>query len=58
MLTKEEFISTNKNDYKQELLKNTKWNVNHHQERVDTLTKNMNDSLAFYEHFKKEIEKL
>ena len=58
MLTKEEFISTNKNDYKQELLKNTKWNVNHHQERVDTLTKNMNDSLAFYERFKKEIEKL
>lgn len=58
MLTKEEFISTNKNDYKQELLKNTKWNVNHYQERVDTLTKNMNDSLAFYERFKKEIEKL
>ena len=56
MLTKEEFISEGK--YKEELLKQTKWNIDYHQKELDYVIKNMNDTLAFYERFKKEIEKL
>ena len=56
MLTKEEFISEGK--YKEELLKQTKWNIDYHQKELDEITKNMNDTLAFYERFKKEIDKL
>ena len=56
ILTKEEFISEGK--YKEELLKNSKWNIDYHQEQLDEITKKMNDALAFYERFKKEIEKL
>ena len=56
MLTKEEFISEGK--YKEELLKNSKWDIDYHQKELDYVIKNMNDTLAFYEHFKKEIEKL
>ena len=56
MLTKEEFISEGK--YKEELLKQTKWNIDYHQKELDYVIKNMNDTLAFYERFKKEIDKL
>ena len=58
MLTKEEFISNGKSKYEEDLLKQTKWNIDYHQEQLDEITKNMNDALAFYERFKKEIEKL
>ena len=56
MLTKEEFISEGK--YKEELLKNLKWDIDYHQKELDSVIKNMNDTLAFYERFKKEIDKL
>ena len=56
MLTKEEFISEGK--YKEELLKNSKWDIDYHQKELDCVIKNMNDALAFYERFKKEIDKL
>ena len=56
MLTKEEFISEGK--YKEELLKNSKWDIDYHQKELDEITKKMNDTLAFYERFRKEIEKL
>ena len=56
MLTKEEFISEGK--YKEELLKNSKWDIDYHQKELDCVIKNMNDTLAFYERFKKEIDKL
>lgn len=56
MLTKEEFISDGK--YKEELLKNSKWDIDYHQKELDCVIKNMNDTLAFYERFKKEIDKL
>ena len=56
MLTKEEFISEGK--YKEELLKATESDVEYNQERLDHVTKDMNDTLAFYERFKKEIDKL
>ena len=58
MLTKEEFISIGKYEYKKNLLKTAEEDVNYNQERLDSITKNMNDALAFYERFKKEIEKL
>ena len=58
MLTKKEFISDGKYKYKENLLKNAEEDVNYNQERLDSITKNMNDALAFYERFKKEIEKL
>ena len=58
MLTKKEFISVSKYEYKEDLLKNAEEDVNYNQERLDSITKNMNDALAFYERFKKEIEKL
>ena len=58
MLTKEEFISNGKDKYEKELLQNTKWNIDYHQEQLDEITKKMNDTIAFYERFKKEIEKL
>lgn len=58
MLTKEEFISNDKSKYEEDLLKQTKWDIDYHQEQLDEITKKMNDTLAFYERFKKEIEKL
>ena len=58
MLTKEEFISSNKSKYKEDLLKTVEWDINYHQEQLDNITKNMNSALTFYERFKKEIEKL
>lgn len=58
MLTKEEFISNGKSKYEEDLLKQTKWNIDYHQEKLDTITKSMNNTLAFYERFKKEMEKL
>jgi hypothetical protein len=58
MLTKEEFIADGKCEYKEELLKATESNVEYNQERLDHITKGMNDTLAFYERFKKEIDKL
>ena len=58
MLTKKEFISASKYEYKENLLKNAEEDVNYNQEKLDSITKNMNDALAFYERFKKEIEKL
>ena len=58
MLTKKEFISDGKYEYKKNLLKTAEEDVNYNQERLDSITKNMNDALAFYERFKKEIEKL
>ena len=58
MLTKKEFISIGKYEYKENLLKNAEEDVNYNQERLDSITKDMNGALAFYERFKKEIEKL
>lgn len=58
MLTKEEFIADGKCEYKEDLLKSTESDVKYNQERLDGITKNMNDALAFYERFKKEIDKL
>lgn len=58
MLTKKEFISNYKDEYKDDLLKCAKSNISYHQEELDNTTKRMNDALAFYERFKKEIEKL
>lgn len=58
MLTKEEFISNGKSKYEEDLLQKTEWDINYHQEQLDDITKNMNNVLAFYERFKKEIEKL
>ena len=58
ILTKEEFISNDKSKYKEDLLKQAKWNIDYHQEQLDAITKDMNDTLAFYERFKKEIDKL
>ena len=58
MLTKEEFITDGKCEYKEELLKATESDVEYNQERLDHIAKDMNDALAFYERFKKEIDKL
>ena len=58
ILTKKEFISASKYEYKEDLLKSAEQDVNYKQERLDDAIKNMNDALAFYERFKKEIEKL
>ena len=58
MLTKEEFISNGKSKYEEDLLKQAKWNIDYHQEQLDEITKKMNDTLAFYERFRKEIDKL
>ena len=58
MLTKEEFISNGKSKYEEDLLKNAISNISYHQKELDEITKKMNDTLAFYERFKKEIEKL
>ena len=58
MLTKEEFIADGKCEYKEDLLKATESDVEYNQERLDHITKDMNDTLAFYERFKKEIDKL
>ena len=58
ILTKEEFISNGKSKYEEDLLHKTKWDIDYHQEQLDEITKRMNNVLAFYERFKKEIEKL
>ena len=58
MLTKDEFISNDKSKYEEDLLNATESDIKYNQERLDEITKNMNDALAFYERFKKEIEKL
>ena len=58
MLTKEEFISNSKSKYEEDLLNQTKWDIDYHQEQLDDITKRMSNVLAFYERFKKEIEKL
>ena len=56
MLTKEEFISNGKSKYEEDLLEQAKWDIDYHQKELDEITKNMNNVLAFYERFKKEIE--
>ena len=53
MLTKEEFISNDKSKYKDDLLKQTKWDIDYHQEQLDDIIKRMSNVLAFYERFKK-----
>ena len=58
MLTKDEFISNGKSKYEEDLLKNAISNISYHQKELDEITKKMNDTLAFYERFRKEIEKL
>ena len=58
MLTKEEFISNEKSKYKEDLLNYAKSDIDYHQKELDNTIKGMNDGLAFYERFKKEIEKL
>ena len=58
MLTKEEFISGGKNEYEEYLLKNAISDISYHQKELDNEIKTMNNVLAFYERFKKEIEKL
>lgn len=56
MFTKEEFISNGKSKYKENLLEKAKWDIDYHQKELDEITKKMNNNLAFYERFKKEIE--
>lgn len=58
MLTKEEFISNDKSKYKEDLLEKAEWDIDYHQKQLDNITNNMNNALAFYERFKKEIDKL
>ena len=58
MLTKEEFISNEKSKCKEDLLNYAKSDIDYHQKELDNTIKGMNDGLAFYERFKKEIEKL
>ena len=58
ILTKEEFISSYKDEYEEDLLNQTKWDIDYHQEQLDDITKRMNNVLECYERFKKEIEKL
>ena len=58
MLTKEEFISNEKSKYKEDFLEQTKWDIDYHQRKLDDITKDMNNALTFYKHFKKEIDKL
>ena len=58
MLTKEEFISNGKSKYKEDLLEKAEWDISYHQKQLDNITNNMNNALAFYERFKKEIDKL
>ena len=58
MLTEEEFITNDKSKYKEDLLKQAEWDIDYHQKQLDNITKNMNNALAFYERFKKEIDKL
>ena len=58
MLTKEEFISNGKSKYKEDLLEKTEWDISYHQKQLDNITNNMNNALAFYERFRKEIDKL
>ena len=57
MLTKEEFISNGKSKYKEDLLEQIKWDIDYHQKELDVAITGMNNSLAFYGRFKKEIEK-
>ena len=56
MLTKEEFISNGKSKYKEDLLEQIKWDIDYHQKELHISITGMNDTLAFYERFKKEIE--
>ena len=58
MLTKEEFISNGKSKYKEDLLEKAEWDISYHQKQLDNITNNMNNALAFYERFRKEIDKL
>ena len=58
MLTKEEFISNEKSKYKEDFLEQTKWDIDYYQRKLDDITKDMNNALTFYKHFKKEIDKL
>ena len=58
MLTKEEFISNDKSKYEDDLLEQVKWDIDYHQKELDEITKTMSNVLAFYERFKKEIDKL
>lgn len=58
MLTKEEFISNDKSKYKEDLLEKAEWDIDYHQKQLDNITNNMNNALAFYERFRKEIDKL
>ena len=58
MLTKEEFISNEKSKYKEDILEHVKWDIDYYQKKLDAAIKEMNYNLAFYERFKKEIEKL
>ena len=56
MLTKEEFISNGKSKYKEDLLEQINWDIDYHQKELNVSITGMNNSLAFYERFKKEIE--
>ena len=58
MLTKEEFIADGKCEYKEDLFEKAEWDIDYHQKQLDNITNNMNNALAFYERFKKEIDKL
>lgn len=58
MLTKEEFISNEKSKYKEDLLNYAKSDIDYHQKELNAAIKRMNDTLAFYERFMKEIDKL
>ena len=58
MLTKEKFISNYKSKYEENLLEKAKWDIDYHQKELQEITKQMNNALAFYERFKKEIETL
>ena len=58
MLTKEEFIPNGKSKYKEDFLNYVKSDIDYYRKELNAAIKGMNDSLAFYERFKKEMEKL
>ena len=45
-------------EYRNSLIKHTQWDVEYHTNEIDRLLKSKEDTLAFYQRFKDELEKL
>ena len=45
-------------EYRNSLIKRTQWDVDYHAGEIDRLLKSKEDTLAFYQRFKEELEKL